>query len=65
MTRWRVRVRRTIEDWVECNASTKQEAEAAAATMAGVVAVLPGMTISGERPSGYMIPIGIEDDDEV
>jgi hypothetical protein len=64
MPRWRVRVKRTIEDWVEISASTKPEAEKAASTMAGVVAVLPGMTISGEKPSGYMIPIGIEDDDE-
>jgi hypothetical protein len=64
MPRWRVRVKRTVEDWVEISASTKQEAEKAASTMAGVASVLPGMTISGEKPSGYMIPIGIEDDDE-
>ena len=65
MSRWRVRVRRMIEDFVDVNAPSKEEAEKVAATMAGVASVMPGNTISGEKPVGYMIPIGVaEDDDE-
>ena len=64
MSRWRVRVRRTVEDWVDVQAPTKEEAEKVASTMAGVVSVMPGNTISGEKPVGYMIPIGVEDEDD-
>lgn len=60
--RWRVRVSRKIEDWVECQADTAQEAELLASAFPGIVHVFPGSTISAEKPVGTVVPIGAQDD---
>jgi hypothetical protein len=63
---WRVRVRRTIEDWVDVQADTILEAEEKAADLPNVARVLTGSTIRGDKPVGqYVPPAGaIEDEDE-
>jgi len=62
--RWRVRVLRKIEDWVEEVADTAQEAEILASTKPGIISIFPGMTMSGEKPVGTHVPIGVVEDDE-
>jgi hypothetical protein len=61
--RWRVRVKRVIEDWVEVLAFEGAEAEAEAENLPGVVGVLKGYTLRGDRPvEGNSPPVGVIDD---
>lgn len=62
--RWRVRVIRQLEDWVEIKAETMEEANLLAAQRPGIVNVFIGSTISGEKPAGQVLPIGVADDNE-
>lgn len=62
--RWRVRVRKTIEDWLDITADTKELAEQEASTKPGVISVFVGSTISGERPVIGNTQMGVMDDSE-
>lgn len=64
--RWRVRVKRLLEDWIEVLATSPEEAEALAKITPNIVHVFPQMTMSGEKPiEGMIPPVGVEDVDEV
>jgi hypothetical protein len=60
--RWRVRVRRTIEDWVEVQADTAELAEQQALTLPGIVYVMTNYTMSAEKPIEGKLA-GVEDYD--
>lgn len=60
--RWRVRVLKKVEDWIEVITETKDEAEKEAAFRPGVISIFKGSTISGEKPVGTVVPIGVEED---
>ena len=47
---WRVRVQRLIEDWVDVQAPSAQEAEQAVVGRPGVISVFAGSAVSAERP---------------
>jgi len=61
--RWRVRVYRKVEDWVDIQADTAEQAEADAAVLPGVLSVFGKSAISGEKPVGQVIHQSIEDDE--
>lgn len=61
---WRVRVKRSIEDWVDIQADTPLQAETLAATMPGVIFVFSQSTIRGDKPIDRVPDAGVEDDDE-
>ena len=61
--RWRVRVWRKIEDWIECQADSIEEAEFLAKSLPGVLHVFPGSTMSAEKPVGQVVPIGVQEDE--
>lgn len=46
---WRVRVRMSVENWLEIPAATAREAEAQAATRPHVLQVLTGSSVRGEK----------------
>lgn len=62
--RWRVRVYRKIEDWVEVQADDIASAEKEASVLPGVLSVITGNTMSGEKPVGQVFSQSIEDDAE-
>lgn len=62
--RWRVRVYRKIEDWVDVQADSVEEAEKGALVLPGVLSVIAGNTMSGEKPVGQIVHQSIADDDE-
>jgi len=59
---WRVRVRRSIEDWVDVLAETPEQAEADAAKLAGVVSVFGKSAIRGDKVVIPGRPAGVEDE---
>ena len=61
---WRVRVRRAVEEWVGVQADDILHAERLAATLPGVLSVLTGSTMRGDRPVAEVPPIGVVDDEE-
>lgn len=61
---WRVRVRKAVEDWVDVTADTPLQAEELAASIPNVISVFGKSAISGMKPVGQTIPVGVEDDEE-
>lgn len=61
---WRVRVRKTVEDWVEVVAASAAEAETIAAGRPGVVSVFAGSTLSAEKPVKDRVQPAVEDADD-
>lgn len=61
--RWRVRVVRMQEDWVEVEAGSTKEAEELAAVVPGVKFVMAGYTMSAEKPVNPYVPMIVEEDD--
>lgn len=62
---WRVRVKRSVEEWVDIKADSKEQAEQEAASVPNILSVLTGMTIRGDRPlEGMTPPIGVEEDED-
>lgn len=61
---WRVRVKRSIEDWVAVQSDTPLQAEQLAATVPGVLSVFGQSAILGDRPVEQAVPAGIMDEDE-
>jgi len=56
---YRVRVRRSVEDWITIQAEGPLQAEQLAATYPFVLSVFERSAISGERPVGITVPKGI------
>jgi hypothetical protein len=61
--RWRVRVWRKIEDWIEVQAEDTLQAEAIAITMPGVISVF-GQVIPANKAVERLPPVGVLDDEE-
>ena len=61
---WRVRCKRSVEEWIGVQAESALQAEQIVSTMPNVLSILSGSTISGDRPVGQTIQQGIQDDDE-
>jgi hypothetical protein len=61
---WRVRVRKSVEDWVSVSADTPLQAETLVATMPFILSVFNGMTMRGDRPVDQAIPVGVLEEDE-
>lgn len=60
---WRVRVRKVVEDWVEVTAGSALEADAEAAKVPGVVGVVLGLTIPGDKLAGPVTePLGVKEE---
>jgi hypothetical protein len=59
---WRVRVRRTVETWIDVSAHDKNEAERLAAVYPQVLAVLPGSAIRADLKESEPRDVGIEDE---
>lgn len=62
--RWRVRVKRAIEDWVDIAADTPLQAEQLAATIPNVISVFGQSAISGDKPVEGPVPVGVIDDED-
>lgn len=62
--RWRVRVVRKVEGWVDVDAETSLQAECRAASIPNIIHVYSGSTISGDKPVGQIAPVGVLDEDE-
>lgn len=62
--RWRVRVKRSIEDWVEIQTDNALQAEALAANLPGVISVFTRSAISGEKPVDHIPPVGVVEDED-
>ena len=60
---FRVRVRRSIEDWVDVQAASPQQAEVLAAAVPGVMNVFPRSAVRADLIAGARLPAGIEDED--
>lgn len=58
---WRVRVKRAMEDWVEVQADSPQEAEAKALHLPGVLSVFSRMTIRADMRVDVARPVGVEE----
>jgi hypothetical protein len=58
---WRVRVTRTIEDWVVVSAFSPKEAEAKAVHLPGVVGVFGKSAIRGDLAEPQERPAGVDD----
>lgn len=61
---WRVRVKRTIEDWIEVQADSPLQAETLAATMPMVLSVFGGSAMRGDKPIDSIPPAGVQDDED-
>jgi hypothetical protein len=61
---WRVRVRKSVEDWVDVQADTPLQAEKLAATLPFVISVFTGSVIRGDRPIDQGPPVGVQEDDD-
>ena len=64
LKRWRVRVNRKVETWIEVQAENALQAEALAATMPFVLNVFGNSALPGDRPVEGPIPTGILDLDD-
>ena len=62
--RWRVRVMRKIEDWVDVQADEAEEAEALAANYPQVISVFGKSAISADKPVASTDPLGALGDDD-
>ena len=61
---WRVRVRRSVEEWVEVQADTPLQAEQLAASIPQVLSVFSGSAMRGDKPIDQIPPAGVEDVDD-
>lgn len=61
---WRVRVKRSIEDWVDVPADNPLQAEALAANLPNVIVVFAQSAILGTKPVSQSTPASIADDEE-
>lgn len=62
---WRVRVRRAIEEWVDVQADTPQQAEEKAACLPQVLSVFGKSAMRGDKPLGQTVQaMGVVDDEE-
>ena len=59
---WRVRVKKTIEDWVDVDAFTAIEAETEAYKLFGVVSVFPRSAIRTDEVKEDERPIGVREE---
>ena len=64
LKRWRVRVRRSVEEWIEVQAENALQAETLASTMPFVLSVFGNSAISGDKPIDGPVPIGMTDLDD-
>ena len=62
--RWRVRVYRKVEEWVEVQADDEIRAEALAAQLPLVVSVFRQSAISADKPLASTDPLGVLGDDD-
>lgn len=62
--RWRVRVLRKVEQFVEVHADDPESAEAVAAHMPFVIQVFGKSTISAEKPLASTDPLGVLGDED-
>jgi hypothetical protein len=62
LKRWRVRVRRSVDDWVEVMADDRLQAEAVAASMPFVLSVFGGSAIPANKAVDQIPPVGVEDE---
>lgn len=62
-TRWRVRVKRVSEDWIEVQAESALQAEEKAISIPNIVNVFAGSTISGEKPLDGPRALRVEDEE--
>lgn len=56
---YRVRVRRSVEDWITVQADNPLQAEQLAVNYPFVLSVFERSAISGEKPVGTSVPVGI------
>ena len=61
-TIWRVRVLRTLEDWVEVPAGSASEAEIDAGKIPGIVRVFGRSAIRGDIVAAPERPAGVRDE---
>ena len=59
-----MRVKRSVEDWVDVQADSPLHAETLAVNMPGVLSVFRGSAIRGDRPIDQPTPAGIDFEDE-
>ena len=62
--RWRVRVRRAIEDWVDVKADDALQAEQLAANLPQVISVFDKSAIPGDRPVDQVPLAGVMEDED-
>jgi hypothetical protein len=62
--KWRVRVYRKMEDWVEVQADDAIRAEALAAQLPFVASVFRQSAISADKPLASTDPLGVLGDDD-
>ena len=61
---WRVRVRKSVEDWVSIQADSALQAEELVINMPFILSVFNGSTIRGDRPVDQAIPVGVEENED-
>lgn len=59
---WRVRVKRSIEDWVEVSADSGPRAEVEAAVIPGVISVFGKSAVRGDEIAAPVRPTGVSED---
>lgn len=59
---WRVRVRRSVEDWVSVEAQNQMQAEAEAAKVPGVIMVFGSSAIRADFVPETARPEGVRED---
>lgn len=64
MKRWRVRVMKLVEDWVEVQAESADQAEFAAANLPYVKSVFGKSPIPADKPLAASHPLGVLDDND-
>lgn len=62
LTMWRVRVKRSIEVWVDVQAVTAADAEAGAANLPGVISVFGKSAIRGDEAALPERPAGVREE---
>ena len=62
--KWRVRVYRKIEDWVEVQAESSDQAEFAAGNLPGVVHVFGMSATPANKPLASTDPLGVLGDED-
>jgi len=62
--KWRVRVYKKVETWIEVQAENSLQAEALAANVPFVLSVFGNSAISGDKPIDGPVPIGMTDLDD-